>query len=164
MSFAYLFKYIMVGDSGVGKSCLLLQFTDKRFQPFHDLTVGAEFGARTITIHNKPIKLQIWDTAGQEKFRSITKCYYRGSVGALLVYDITRRVTFDNLGSWLEDVQSSYPNMNIMLAFIKTTATIYRKIQDGVLDIRNESTRGIQVGYGEVKSSAGRGGACCTST
>mmetsp|Transcript_13699 Transcript_13699/g.32464 ORF Transcript_13699/g.32464 Transcript_13699/m.32464 type:complete len:83 (-) Transcript_13699:607-855(-) len=62
MSYAYLFKYIIIGDTGVGKSCLLLQFTDKRFQPVHDLTIGVEFGARMINIDNKQIKLQIWDT------------------------------------------------------------------------------------------------------
>ena len=125
MSYAYLFKYIIIGDTGtraqalppppppahappartrshralpaptsrsagVGKSCLLLQFTDKRFQPVHDLTIGVEFGARMITIDNRQIKLQIWDTAGQESFRSITRSYYRGAAGALLVYDITR--------------------------------------------------------------------------
>ena len=76
--------------TGVGKSCLLLQFTDKRFQPVHDLTIGVEFGARMITIDGRQIKLQIWDTAGQESFRSITRSYYRGAAGALLVYDITR--------------------------------------------------------------------------
>ncbi|ONM16797.1 ras related protein1 [Zea mays] len=92
MSYAYLFKYIIIGDTGVGKSCLLLQFTDKRFQPVHDLTIGVEFGARMINIDNKPIKLQIWDTAGQESFRSITRSYYRGAAGALLVYDITRHL------------------------------------------------------------------------
>jgi hypothetical protein len=91
MSYAYLFKYIIIGDTGVGKSCLLLQFTDKRFQPVHDLTIGVEFGARMISIDGKQIKLQIWDTAGQESFRSITRSYYRGAAGALLVYDITRR-------------------------------------------------------------------------
>merc|ERR1712021_279944 len=66
MSYSYLFKYIIIGDTGVGKSCLLLQFTDKRFQPVHDLTIGVEFGARMINIEGKQIKLQIWDTAGQE--------------------------------------------------------------------------------------------------
>ncbi|CAK0837090.1 unnamed protein product, partial [Prorocentrum cordatum] len=73
MSYAYLFKYIIIGDTGVGKSCLLLQFTDKRFRTDHDLTIGVEFGARLITIDHKQIKLQIWDTAGQESFRSITR-------------------------------------------------------------------------------------------
>ncbi|XP_040208827.1 ras-related protein Rab-2B isoform X1 [Rana temporaria] len=116
MSYAYLFKYIIIGDTGVGKSCLLLQFTDKRFQPVHDLTIGVEFGARMINIDGKPIKLQIWDTAGQESFRSITRSYYRGAAGALLVYDITRRETFSHLTSWLEDArQHSSSNMVIIL-------------------------------------------------
>lgn len=124
--------------TGVGKSCLLLQFTDKRFQPVHDLTIGyiyfnlissltllviyrslvlgVEFGARLVSIETKPIKLQIWDTAGQEAFRSITRSYYRGAAGALLVYDITRRDTFNHLTTWLEDArQHSNSNMVIML-------------------------------------------------
>merc|ERR1711904_176020 len=116
MSYAYLFKYIIIGDTGVGKSCLLLQFTDKRFQPVHDLTIGVEFGARMVNVEQKQIKLQIWDTAGQESFRSITRSYYRGAAGALLVYDITRRETFRHLTSWLEESrQHASPNMTIML-------------------------------------------------
>jgi len=116
MSYNYLFKYIIIGDTGVGKSCLLLQFTDKRFQPVHDLTIGVEFGARMINIDGKQIKLQIWDTAGQESFRSITRSYYRGAAGAMLVYDITRRETFNHLACWLEDArQHSNSNMTIML-------------------------------------------------
>jgi len=116
MSYSYLFKYIIIGDTGVGKSCLLLQFTDKRFQPVHDLTIGVEFGARMINIDQKQIKLQIWDTAGQESFRSITRSYYRGAAGALLVYDITRRDTFNHLTTWLDDArQHSSSNMVIML-------------------------------------------------
>merc|ERR1712137_521592 len=116
MSYAYLFKYIIIGDTGVGKSCLLLQFTDKRFRPNHDLTIGVEFGARLIKLENKPIKLQIWDTAGQESFRSITRSYYRGASGALLVYDISRRDTFTHLTRWLEEArQNANANMVIML-------------------------------------------------
>lgn len=116
MSYAYLFKYIIIGDTGVGKSCLLLQFTDKRFQPVHDLTIGVEFGARMIEIDNRQIKLQIWDTAGQESFRSITRSYYRGAAGALLVYDITRRETFNHLARWLEEARTNAnSNMVIML-------------------------------------------------
>jgi Ras-related protein Rab-2A len=84
MSYDYLFKYIIIGDTGVGKSCLLLQFTDKRFQPMHDLTIGVEFGSRQVSLNDTHIKLQIWDTAGQESFRSITRSYYRGAAGALL--------------------------------------------------------------------------------
>ncbi|OZJ02594.1 hypothetical protein BZG36_03649 [Bifiguratus adelaidae] len=97
-------------------SCLLLQFTDKRFQPAHDLTIGVEFGTRFVQVDGKQIKLQIWDTAGQESFRSITRSYYRGAAGALLVYDITRRETFNHLSTWLEDVrQHANPNTTIIL-------------------------------------------------
>lgn len=91
MSYSYLFKYIIIGDTGVGKSCILLQFTDRKFQPIHDLTIGVEFGARLIQIDNKSIKLQIWDTAGQESFRSITRSYYRGAIGML--HTITQHYT-----------------------------------------------------------------------
>lgn len=113
----------------MGKSCLLLQFTDKRFQHVHDLTIGVEFGSRMVTIDDKQIKLQIWDTAGQESFRSITRSYYRGAAGALLVYDITRRETFDHLASWLEDArQHANPNMTIMLIGNKSDITHRRAV------------------------------------
>eukprot|EP01121_Diplochlamys_sp_Union-15-3_P012538 TRINITY_DN3769_c0_g1_i1.p1 TRINITY_DN3769_c0_g1~~TRINITY_DN3769_c0_g1_i1.p1 ORF type:complete len:205 (-),score=26.44 TRINITY_DN3769_c0_g1_i1:78-692(-) len=121
VGYQHLFKYVIVGDTAVGKSCLLLQFTDKRFQPQHDLTIGVEFGSRTINIDSKSVKLQIWDTAGQEKFRSITRSSnffsdYRGAYGALLVYDITRRETFDHVATWLDDCRKcSGPNIVIML-------------------------------------------------
>eukprot|EP00997_Jenningsia_sp_PLL12_P006802 NODE_3374_length_781_cov_97.823770_g2497_i1.p1 GENE.NODE_3374_length_781_cov_97.823770_g2497_i1~~NODE_3374_length_781_cov_97.823770_g2497_i1.p1 ORF type:complete len:207 (+),score=27.14 NODE_3374_length_781_cov_97.823770_g2497_i1:75-695(+) len=129
MAHDYLFKYIIMGDSGVGKSCLLLQFTDKRFEPVHDLTIGVEFGARMVMIDNKQIKLQIWDTAGQESFRSITRSYYRGASGALLVYDVTRRETFDHLQSWLEDArQNSNTNMTIMLIGNKSDLDARRQV------------------------------------
>jgi Ras-related protein Rab-2A len=130
MSYSYLFKYIIIGDTGVGKSCLLLQFTDKRFQPVHDLTIGVEFGARMITIDGKQIKLQIWDTAGQESFRSITRSYYRGAAGALLVYDITRRETFNHLTTWLDDArQHSSSNMVIMLIGNKSDLDARRDVK-----------------------------------
>jgi len=120
------FKYIIVGDTAVGKSCLLLQFTDKRFQPVHDLTIGVEFGSRTINIDGKQVKLQIWDTAGQEKFRSITRSYYRGTSGALLAYDITRRETFDHLVEWLEDCRK-YSNPNIVIMLIGNKSDLEEK-------------------------------------
>ena len=84
---------------------MLLQFTDKRFQPVHDLTIGVEFGARMIKIDDKPIKLQIWDTAGQESFRSITRIFYRGAQIVFLTFDITRSETFDNLADWLKEIK-----------------------------------------------------------
>jgi len=123
-----LFKYIIVGDTAVGKSCLLLQFTDKRFQPVHDLTIGVEFGSRTLTIDDNQVKLQIWDTAGQEKFRSITRSYYRGAAGALLVYDITRHETFEHLTTWLEDCRK-YSNSNIVIMLIGNKCDLENKRQ-----------------------------------
>ncbi|KAJ3435788.1 ras-related protein rab-2a [Anaeramoeba flamelloides] len=126
----FLYKFVIIGDSGVGKSCLLLQFTDKRFQAVYDLTIGVEFGARLIEIENKKIKLQIWDTAGQESFRSITRSYYRGAAGALIVYDITRRETFDHLVTWLKDAREhSSPNLQIMLIGNKSDLGFKREVK-----------------------------------
>ena len=113
----YIFKYMIVGESSVGKSCLLLQFLDNRFKDSHDLTIGVDFGSKTIRLDDGTnVKVQIWDTAGQESFRSITKSYYRGSICALLVYDITRRSTFENLSRWLEDLREvAYNKMVVLL-------------------------------------------------
>ncbi|RNF00439.1 Rab family, other [Trypanosoma conorhini] len=124
----HVFKYIIIGDSGVGKSCLLLQFTDKRFEPLHDLTIGVEFGARVVTIEQKNVKLQIWDTAGQESFRSITRSYYRGACGALLVYDVTRRETFTHLQTWLEDARAN-ANTAIVIMLIGNKCDLEAKRQ-----------------------------------
>jgi len=130
MSYAYLFKYIIIGDTGVGKSCLLLQFTDKRFQPVHDLTIGVEFGARTVSVDGRDVKLQIWDTAGQESFRSITRSYYRGAAGALLVYDVTRRDTFEHVGRWLEEARdNAQGSMVVMLIGNKSDLEHRRAVQ-----------------------------------
>lgn len=103
MSYDYLLKCIVVGDTAVGKSCLLLQFTEQRFQNAHDITVGVEFGTRTIEVRDKKVKVQVWDTCGQESFKSITRSYYRGSCCVLLVYDITRRASFEHVATWLEE-------------------------------------------------------------
>ena len=101
---------------GVGKSCLLHQFTESKFVPDSPHTIGVEFGTRIIEVNSKKIKLQIWDTAGQERFRAVTRSYYRGAAGALLVYDITRRGTYNHLTSWLTDARNlTNPNTVIML-------------------------------------------------
>ncbi|KAG7578759.1 F-box associated interaction domain [Arabidopsis thaliana x Arabidopsis arenosa] len=112
---------------GVGKTCLLLQFTDKRFQPVHDLTIGAGFGDRMVTVDGRSIKLQIWDTAGQETFRSITRSFYRGAAGALLVYDISRRETFNHVASWLEDVRHYASTHNMSIILIGNKCDLVRK-------------------------------------
>jgi len=116
MSFKFLFKYIVIGDSGVGKSCLLLQFTQHKFQTVHEVTIGVEFGSRMVDIDGEQIKLQVFDTAGQETFRSIARSYYRGAAGALLVYDVTRRETFEHLAAWLRDAREySSPELVVIV-------------------------------------------------
>ncbi|VDP54486.1 unnamed protein product [Soboliphyme baturini] len=84
-NYNYIFKYIIIGDMGVGKSCLLHQFTEQKFMPDCPHTIGVEFGTRIIEVSEQKIKLQIWDTAGQERFRAVTRSYYRGAAGALMV-------------------------------------------------------------------------------
>ena len=112
----HMFRYIIVGDMAVGKSCLLLQFTDHKFRHQHELTIGVEFGGKTIEVKNKNVKIQIWDTAGQEAFQAITRTYYKGAIGALLVYDITRKDTFIHVTKWLDEVRSnSSKNITVIL-------------------------------------------------
>ena len=103
----YMFRYIIVGDSNVGKSCLLLQFTDNKFRQNHEATIGVEFGGKTIKLQEKIIKIQIWDTAGQEVYQAITRGYYKGATGAFVVYDITKKETFEHVERWLEDVKTN---------------------------------------------------------
>lgn len=96
---------VLIGDSGVGKSNLLLRFTKNDFLMESKSTIGVEFATRTLKVSGKTIKAQIWDTAGQERYRAITSAYYRGAVGALLVYDITKKQTFDNTERWLTELR-----------------------------------------------------------
>lgn len=101
---------------GVGKSCLLHQFTEKKFMADCPHTIGVEFGTRIVEVNGQKVKLQIWDTAGQERFRAVTRSYYRGAAGALMVYDVTRRSTYNHLNSWLSDAKNlTNPNTVIIL-------------------------------------------------
>jgi small GTP-binding protein len=102
-TYKYLLKYIIVGNSGAGKSSLLRQLTEQRFSSTYNMTIGVEFGSKIVDVDGTPIKLQIWDTAGQESFRSITRSYYRGAVGAVIVFDLTRRESFESATTWLKD-------------------------------------------------------------
>ncbi|KAG7279155.1 hypothetical protein CRUP_022350 [Coryphaenoides rupestris] len=104
-TYDFLFKFLVIGNAGTGKSCLLHQFIEKRFKDESNHTIGVEFGSKIISVVNKMVKLQIWDTAGQERFRSVTRSYYRGAAGALLVYDITSRETYNALTTWLSDAR-----------------------------------------------------------
>jgi len=114
----YLFKVVLIGDSGVGKSNLLSRFTRNEFNLESKSTIGVEFATRSIqTEDNKTIKSQIWDTAGQERYRAITSAYYRGAVGALLVYDIAKHVTYENVERWLKELRD-HADSNIVIMLV----------------------------------------------
>lgn len=104
-TYDYLFKLLLIGDSGVGKTCVLFRFAEGAFNATFISTIGIDFKIRTIELDGKRIKLQIWDTAGQERFRTITTAYYRGAMGIMLVYDITNEKSFDNIRNWIRNIE-----------------------------------------------------------
>ena len=103
--YSLIFKMILIGDSGVGKTNILNRYINNKFLETTKSTVGVELGTKIEEYNNKKIKIQIWDTAGQERYRSITSAYYKGAKGALIVYDITRKNTFDNIDKWITDLK-----------------------------------------------------------
>ncbi|URE16299.1 ras-related protein [Musa troglodytarum] len=114
--FDYLFKMVLIGDSGVGKSNLLSRFTRNHFSLDSKSTIGVEFATRTLQVEGRTVKAQIWDTAGQERYRAITSAYYRGALGALLVYDVTKPKSFENANRWLKELRDhADPNIIVML-------------------------------------------------
>ncbi|KAK4399178.1 UNVERIFIED_CONTAM: Ras-related protein RABA1f [Sesamum calycinum] len=119
----YLFKVVLIGDSGVGKSNLLSRFTKNEFSQESKSTIGVEFATRSIQVDDKVVKAQIWDTAGQERYRAITSAYYRGAVGALLVYDVTRNVTFQNVERWLKELRG-HTDTNIVIMLVGNKADL----------------------------------------
>ncbi|PHT54294.1 Ras-related protein Rab11A [Capsicum baccatum] len=113
----YVFKIVLIGDSAVGKSQILARFSRNEFSLDSKATIGVEFQTRTLVIQHKSVKAQIWDTAGQERYRAVTSAYYRGAVGAMLVYDITKRQTFDHIPRWLEELRG-HADRNIVIMLI----------------------------------------------
>ncbi|TFL01001.1 ras-domain-containing protein [Pterulicium gracile] len=116
-NYDFLFKVVLIGDSGVGKSNLLSRFTRNEFNTDSKSTIGVEFATRSINVDGKTIKAQIWDTAGQERYRAITSAYYRGAVGALLVYDIAKHATYVNVIRWLKELRD-HADSNIVIMLV----------------------------------------------
>ncbi|KAM4550456.1 ras-related protein Rab-25-like [Fundulus diaphanus] len=115
-SYNFVFKVVLIGESGVGKSNLLSRFTKNEFQHDSRTTIGVEFSTRTVQLNNFTIKAQIWDTAGLERYRAITSAYYRGAVGALLVYDISKHLTYESAERWLKELYDhADPHIVVML-------------------------------------------------
>ncbi|XP_034275628.1 ras-related protein Rab-35-like isoform X2 [Pantherophis guttatus] len=107
----HLFKLLIIGDSGVGKSSLLLRFADNTFSGSYITTIGVDFKIRTLVINGERVKLQIWDTAGQERFRTITSTYYRNTHGVIIVYDVTNAESFVNVKRWLHEIGQNCDNV-----------------------------------------------------
>lgn len=125
----YLLKIVLIGDSGVGKTNLLSRFARDQFNPDSKSTIGVEFATKTLELEGKTIKAQIWDTAGQERYRAITSAYYRGAIGALLLYDITASLTFNSLERWLKELrENADSNIVVMLVGNKCDLTEQRAV------------------------------------
>eukprot|EP00118_Oscarella_pearsei_P028932 m.3296 g.3296 ORF g.3296 m.3296 type:complete len:211 (+) comp9232_c0_seq1:61-693(+) len=117
----YVFKILMVGDSGVGKTCLLQRFVDDFVKPSYIATIGIDYRVKTLRIDDDIVKLEIWDTAGQERFRTLTAAYFRGAMGILLVYDVTNSASFDGIPRWIRSIQEDAPDrVKILLLGNKT--------------------------------------------
>ena len=126
-----LFKLILIGDSSVGKSNILLKYLRNEFDENSKATVGVEFGTKNILINGKKIKIQICDTAGEERYRSITSAYYKGAKGAFIVYDITRKTTFDNIDKWISDLKlNGDKNICIIILGNKSDLNEKRQVQE----------------------------------
>ncbi|XP_050219743.1 ras-related protein RABA6a-like [Mercurialis annua] len=132
----YLFKAVLIGDSAVGKSNLLSRFSKDEFRLDSKPTIGVEFAYRNIKVADKLIKAQIWDTAGQERFRAITSSYYRGALGALLVYDITRRATFENVKKWLHELRE-FGNSDTIVVLVGNKCDLTNSRQVGEEEGKN---------------------------
>ncbi|XP_022967899.1 ras-related protein RABA4d-like [Cucurbita maxima] len=113
----YVFKVVLIGDSAVGKTQLLARFSRNEFSVDSKATIGVEFQTKTLVVDQKTVKAQIWDTAGQERYRAVTSAYYRGAVGAMLVYDMTKRQSFDHMSRWLEELRG-HADKNIVIMLI----------------------------------------------
>ncbi|CAG9857403.1 unnamed protein product [Phyllotreta striolata] len=122
-SFDFLFKIVLVGECGTGKTCVVQRFKNGLFIERHGNTIGVDFSMKTLLVDGKKVKLQIWDTAGQERFRTITQSYYRSANGVLIVYDITKRSSFLSVGKWVEEVKR-YSDNSVALAVVGNKADL----------------------------------------
>lgn len=124
----YVFKVVVIGDSAVGKTQILSRFAKNEFYFDSKSTIGVEFQTRTVTIKSKVVKAQIWDTAGQERYRAVTSAYYRGALGAMVVYDITKRTTFDHVAKWVEELRAHADN-SIVIMLVGNKADLMEELR-----------------------------------
>ncbi len=149
----YLFKLIIVGDSNVGKTNIMSKYIRDQFNFNSKSTIGVEFGTKILTIDNKKIKAQIWDTAGQERYKSITSAYYKGAKGALIVYDITNKFTFESVDKWVQDL-NSYGEKNLTLLLVGNKSDLENKRQINK-DEGEEKAKSFGLGFIETSACSG---------
>ena len=139
----HLFKFVIIGDSNVGKSCLLIRFADDCFTENYITTIGVDFRFRTLNIAGKTIKLQIWDTAGQERYRTITNAYYRGADAIVLTCDATSMESFDNVPDWINEVSkyTAEDTLKILLVNKSDVDEKEKKVPRDILDKFTEETK-----------------------
>jgi small GTP-binding protein len=146
-----LVKLLIIGESSVGKSCLLLRFAENKFTESFLTTIGIDFKVRHVEIDDKKVKLQIWDTAGQEKFRTITKAYYRGAHGILLVYDVTSTESFNQTRQWMQSIQENMVDP-VSVIFVGNKCDMARNVTfDEAQELANE----FNVEYYETSAKTG---------
>lgn len=139
----YLFKILLIGDSGVGKSCILLRFADDTFNESHISTIGVDFKIRTVELYDKTVKLQMWDTAGQERFRTITSSYYRGAHAMMIVYDVSDLESFNNVKNWLLECDR-YASDNVIKILVGNKCDTTKRVVSYETGKEFAETLGIQ--------------------
>ena len=149
----FLFKLIIVGDSNVGKTNIMSKYIHNQFNQHSKSTIGVEFGTKIVNIDNKKIKAQIWDTAGQERYKSITSAYYKGAKGALIVYDITNKFSFDSVDKWVQDL-NSYGDKNITLLLVGNKSDLEEKRQI-LKENGEEKAKSFNLGFIETSACSG---------
>lgn len=154
LGYERLVKVLLVGNSGVGKSCLLVRFCDNSYESNSISTIGVDFKTKLLSIDNKNICLQVWDTAGQERYHSVTSSYYKGAQGALVVYDITNRDSFDSVDEWVNEISLTNKNVAIILVGSKCDEESDRKVSREQGEIKSKE---IGCPFYEASSKLGVG-------
>eukprot|EP00731_Ephydatia_muelleri_P017740 Em0010g838a len=150
--YSAVYKILVIGDSGVGKTALLMRLCEERYESITKYTIGVDYMTKVVIVDNKSIKLQIWDTAGQERFKTLTNVYFRGAAGAIVVYDVTNRESFENVQSWMKNISSQGPQIKVVLIAHKNDLDYERRVtsEEGV-----ELARHYQCPFFEASSKTG---------
>ena len=149
------FKILTIGESGVGKTCILRRFVENKFLKNHLATIGIDFKTKTLNINNKEIKLKIWDTAGQERFRNITTQYYKGADGIVLVYDVTDDGSFEKIRDWMAQIQSNAQRDELGLVLLGNKCDIEPRVVTE--DQGSKMAEELKVSYFETSALNGQG-------